>query len=452
LSISKSIAPPLACAGAIEMGRHRRHLGALALLAGACGGDGEAEPPRTDADPDAAGRAAAAALRGLPYLGGAPAPPGEGTGVLRHDRRRSAPGVNLVTIQLLGRTELIDADGVVLRSWSHPPSLTWEQAELLPDGDLLVVAARGGTRPEGEPVRGIPDDSRALLRLDWDGAPVWERRLLVHHDVALAPGGRLVALAFERVHEPDLHRSIPVRDDRVLLLDPAGAVVEERSLLAVLLGGGAPFELFTVAPDDLGGAPWVDLLHANSVEWMHGPALEIDHPLYAPDHLLVCLRHQDRVVALDWTSGALVWSWGAGALSGPHDAHLLPDGNVLVFDNGLDRRSSGGVEVDPRTGEVVWEYRPGPSAGFFTASKGSIQRLANGNTLLAESDRGRAIEVTPAGEVVWEYRCPYLTPAGNRAAIVRMKRLPAAYVAGIAAARSGAGAPAETAAFDAMVR
>ncbi|MDP7572121.1 MAG: hypothetical protein QF391_11005, partial [Myxococcota bacterium] len=100
---------------------------------------------------------------------------------------------------------------------------------------------------------------------------------------------------------------------------------------------------------------------------------------------------------------------------------------------------------------IVWEYSPDPSEGFFTASKGSIQRLENGNTLLAESDRGRAIEVTPRGEIVWEFVCPHESSPGRRAAIVRMKRLPPAYVEAIVAARAADGPP-PGGLFEAMVR
>ena len=35
------------------------------------------------------------------------------------------------------------------------------------------------------------------------------------------------------------------------------------------------------------------------------------------------------------------------------------------------------------------------------------QQLPNGNVLITESDRGRLLEVTRAGEIVWEYWNPY---------------------------------------------
>ena len=43
---------------------------------------------------------------------------------------------------------------------------------------------------------------------------------------------------------------------------------------------------------------------------------------------------------------------------------------------------------------------------FFSRTVGSNQRLQNGNTLITESDKGRAIEVTPSRQVGWEFSTP----------------------------------------------
>jgi len=88
--------------------------------------------------------------------------------------------------------------------------------------------------------------------------------------------------------------------------------------------------------------------------------------------------------------------------------------------NGLSRKWSRAIELDPLTNEIVWEYKANPPEAFYTRAKGSVQRLSNGNTLIAESDKGRAIEVTPDGNIVWEFICPYGAGRYNRAAIVRI--------------------------------
>jgi hypothetical protein len=130
---------------------------------------------------------------------------------------------------------------------------------------------------------------------------------------------------------------------------------------------------------------------------------------------------------LDAESMDVVWEWGRGILDGPHDASLLADGNLLVFDNGMERGWSRVLEIDPRTRDIVWEY-PGPDdTGFFTPGRGSSQRLANGNTLIAESNAGRAFEVTPTGDVVWEFLNPK-TRKERRASIIRMTHYEAAFI------------------------
>jgi hypothetical protein len=54
------------------------------------------------------------------------------------------------------------------------------------------------------------------------------------------------------------------------------------------------------------------------------------------------------------------------------------------------------VEYDLKTAKAGWKYP--------TAQPTSVQRLPNGNTLIASLNQNKAIEVDPAGEVVWEYQ------------------------------------------------
>jgi hypothetical protein len=85
---------------------------------------------------------------------------------------------------------------------------------------------------------------------------------------------------------------------------------------------------------------------------------------------------------------------------------MVDDGNILIFDNGTYRGYSKAVEVDPETDEIVWEYEDGDN--FYSPFRSGVQRLPNGNTLICESDSGRIFEVTPEGEVVWDYWSPFL--------------------------------------------
>jgi outer membrane protein assembly factor BamB len=85
---------------------------------------------------------------------------------------------------------------------------------------------------------------------------------------------------------------------------------------------------------------------------------------------------------------------------------------MLLFDNiGLkldsnNLRGSRVLEFDPNTMELVWEYSGSPEQPFYSDSRASQQRLANGNTLITESNSGRIIEVDVTGTIVWEYYNP----------------------------------------------
>ena len=367
-------------------------------------------------------------LRSLPYVGSVTVPNDDLAGVILHDKERTCQGYRLYTVMMLGRAELITETGDVVRTWQQPGD-RWVRAELLPDGSLLVLGMEDlGWRP-GKPTRKrIPDSSRYVTKFDWSGKQAWKRKLLTHHDIEVTPDGKLLLLTFERRRDPRFHSTVDTRDDHLTLLDQDGTVVESRSMLDAVRNDPDAFPLEPVRPSDSAGQPWVDLFHANSVEWMHHEHLFSTDDLYSPAKVLVCVRNQDRVAIFDWSENKFVWSWGLNQTSGPHDAQVLKNGHILLFDNGLSRDWSRAIELDPLSGQIVWTYEGNPPSSFYTASKGSVQRLPNGNTLLAESVRGRAIEVTCDGEVVWEFICPHTLGKRKRAAIVRMVHHPVGFV------------------------
>jgi hypothetical protein len=61
--------------------------------------------------------------------------------------------------------------------------------------------------------------------------------------------------------------------------------------------------------------------------------------------------------------------------------------------------------------EPVWSYSAPDS--FWASYISGAHRLANGNTLITSGPQGRFFEVTPAGEIVWEYWSPYWGAQGG---------------------------------------
>jgi hypothetical protein len=401
----------------------------MTLISGCDGAEnGAASAGRPDGSRAGAGPQATAELerlRALPYAGYVQEEDDQaGDGVVTHDAGRSYPGYTLYSVYEQCLAVLIDEQGSEVNSWRHHPGGSWAHGELLPNGDYLVI----GADPSPLPYPKIADESRYVLRFDWSGKLLWKLRLKAHHDIELTPRGQLLTLTFERRLIPEVHAEIPVRDDQLTLLSPAGEVLESISLYDVFAAKPALFPLQRIPPNPLGGEPWVDIFHANSIEWMRHAQLVGRHPIYDPGNVLICFRHQDRIAVVNWERRELVWSWGRRQLSGPHDAQVLASGHILVFDNGLREQRSRVIELDPRSGRIVWSYQAPDPDDFFTPSKGSNQRLPNGNTLIANSDHGQAFEVTPDGEVVWRFLCPHRTRSGRRATIVRAKRYERAFV------------------------
>jgi len=412
------------------MRRSFRSLPVATLVATLLACDRGAPPPATE--PTAAvptplaaraaevSRAEVERLQALGYADVSQEPVNDGpSGVVHIDAARSQPGYNLFTNAHLCSTQLIDARGNVVRSWSLEPCFRWDNTSLFPDGDLLVVGrAQKPDRSKVDGDRGWAA-GRYVARLGWNGGVVWKTPLGAHHDAQVTPRGEIAVLTAQRRLVPEVDEKRRMKDDLLTLLSLDGAVLAEASLYDLLKT--APPDQFRFQPRTQGKGH-LDLLHANSVIWMDDPELAKRDPLYAASNVVVTIRHQDVVVVIDWDARKVVWAWGQGDLSGPHDAVVLPSGNFLVFDNGLGRRWSRIVELDPKTRTIVWEYRAPEPETFYTQTRGANQRLANGNTLIAQSDSGRAFEITPAGEIVWEFLNPNLSE-GKRGALVRMRRI-----------------------------
>lgn len=363
-----------------------------------------------------------AELRGLGYLDFSEdeVDEEEGGGVVLFDEPRSHPGYSLYCSIPDSLAELIDARGRVIRSWHYESSQQWARCELLPNGDLLVLGRGDLERKSRQPYT-----ENHVLRMSWDGALIWKRDIPAHHDLELTPHGRIAVLTAARRRVPEIDPEKDIQDNLIALLSEDGEVIEQRSLYDALTA--AP-DIFTLRPgrweSDRKG---IDLIHANSLEWMPHEELAARNPLYASSSVIVACRHQDSVAIINWDEKKLLWAWGRGELSTPHEATFLKNGNVLVFDNGSARSWSRVVEVNPLTDKIEWEYKAPNPRDFFSRTRGVAQRLANGNTLITNTNSGEAFEVVPEGEIVWRFLNPHLSDGTHRGTI-RMTRYEPAYV------------------------
>jgi len=296
---------------------------------------------------------------------------------------------------------IIDLDGREVHGWSYPQGHTWHYAEILPNGHLVAI---------------IKDVM--ILELDWDGKLVAKAKLRAHHDFARLSNGNTLVVSRRPLTNP-WTKSGRLTCDILVELTPENEVVWEWKVEehAKEIAEHVPLK---IPPSSL----FSDWPHINTIEVLpDGPAAKRD-PRFKAGNLLFCGRHIDTIGVIERRTGKVVWAWGPGELLGPHMPTMLPNGHLLIYDNGSNKSTQVRgytriVELDPISGKIVWEYKADPPNHFYSRARGSSVRLANGNTLIAESDPGRFFEVTPEGRMVWEFYCPDLNKNGSRMALYR---------------------------------
>jgi hypothetical protein len=100
--------------------------------------------------------------------------------------------------------------------------------------------------------------------------------------------------------------------------------------------------------------------------------------------------------------------WEIPAAGGPHSVVPLPNGNIVI--SCADRPGGSRVfEVD-QAGRTVWQVQDDELPGISLKFMAGLQRLPNGNTLMANwlghNQFGTAphlVEVTPEKQVVWSF-------------------------------------------------
>jgi hypothetical protein len=352
-------------------------------------------------------------LTTLPYLSWSPqrADP-ELRGVVRNDPDRVAPGFNLYCDESQ-HAYLVDNTGRRAHQWIFPFEAHWEYAALLDDGDLVAVAVGSG-----------------VVRLDRDSEVRWFGRLPSHHDVEPTPTGTFL-VPFTQMRR---YRGMLLGFDAIAELSGDGQMVRTWATYSNLdalrrhhplsfLDRVDPTQLRQLLADADRWDALDEYYHLNSVKVLPETPLGRRDPRFAAGNWLVCLRQVDTILVLDPRSGSVTWSWGDGILDWPHLPMMLPDGRIIVYDNGRHRGWSRVLIIDAPSGHIRWEYRGAPPDSFFSPYRGSAQALPEGTILILDAEAGRAFEITSDGDVVWEFYNPEIKD-GHRKRIYRLLRYP----------------------------
>jgi len=344
-------------------------------------------------------------------------------GVIDYYRKATAQGLNLYNSYYQVGAALLDMDGTALHTW-HPAGTNpqWHFVTLCDNGDLLACI-----------------EDTMILRMNWNSQVLWQRSLRAHHEIAVAENGDIYTLASEEEVVRVGFLPVPIINDYIVVLSADGAVKKRISVFDLLKRELRPSMVAAICgkilnPRDflwkaikmkVAGRPLMERLTPFDV--LHGNAItladrNIDGVCRRGD-LLISACALNLVGVVDVELGTMRWTWGPGQLEGQHAPTFLENGDVLIFDNGTQREYTRLVELDPRTGTIVWEYHSLHPTPFYTSWGGAAQRFGNGNTLVTESDKGRVFEITKDGQLVWEFFNPSRAQDGKRATIYRMTRI-----------------------------
>ncbi|NTX21301.1 aryl-sulfate sulfotransferase [Burkholderia cepacia] len=357
-----------------------------------------------------------------------------------------------------GKTHLIDMNGNEVHTWNYtgfpseiidPALINGQKGHAFLQVSSTDLGAMHGTSAGAF-------HNKEIGEVDWDGKVVWRwgtqapsGEAAQNHDWIKLPGGNVISLSTIRHAVPGFKN--PKQAEQVLYeINPEGKIVWKWVASEHLKEMGfddKAIELIQSGYSNSGSS--AGFLMINNVrrvgenKWFDG-----GDKRFAPDNLIFDSREGNVIGIIDKQTGKVVWHMGptydekgrhpmarilgdeklprpVDQISGQHDVHLIPKGlpgagNLLVFDNqgpaGFPQvrsamvRGSRVLEIDPIKQEIVWQYR-GTDSGrdawtFDSAFISSARRLPNGNTLIDEGMNGRFFQITPQGEIVWEYVSP----------------------------------------------
>ncbi|MCA9840917.1 MAG: aryl-sulfate sulfotransferase [Cyanobacteria bacterium HKST-UBA03] len=317
-------------------------------------------------------------------------------------------GLTLYAVADRMEARLVDGQGKLVRRWRFtmwdlgesqtPNPLFLRRVRLMQNGDLVALfrPMLAGRQPSG------------MMRADATGKVQWVfKGHPAHHDFDVLSNGQVAVLTqqFAPQHPTAPELDGPLIIEELTLVDEAGQLVKTVSIIDAFLHSPFKDRLLKLKEGHRADG---DLLHINSVHMLSAAEAAQIPKAKAGDALLGSLN-LNGMVLLDMASQRIAGVFQKD-FNGIHGPVIQPDGSIVFLEN-----FGGGAHPDyrsaltrynPATGQADRFYIGTKDRPFFTDQRGMVVLLPNGNILAYESNAGCIIEVTPAGELVWQYYNP----------------------------------------------
>jgi hypothetical protein len=370
-------------------------------------------------------------------------------------------GLTLFHPVLSTTTYLIDISGSIVHTW--PGTFRAGSSVYLLEDQSLLRATRGQPGPSGGPagIELVAWDGTLLWRY-LDPSPIVQR----HHDIEILPNRNVLTIAYQIMTAADAIQAgrnpatiagsswTPDSILEIQTTGPAsGDVVWEWHVMDHVIQDFDPtkdnFGVIADHPEmiDINFPPTL----VTGGDWNHTNAIDYNAEL---DQIIISPRNQSELWVIDHSTtteeaaghtggssgygGDLLYRWGnpqaygAGTVAdqrlfGQHNTQWIDEGapgasNILVFNNGLDRPAGPFSSVEEIVPPVdaqgnytlmpgaaygpaspTWTYQAPNPTDFYSHIISGAQRLPNGNTLIDSGTQEWFFEVTPTGDIVWEY-------------------------------------------------
>ncbi|MHC5023344.1 MAG: aryl-sulfate sulfotransferase [Planctomycetota bacterium] len=314
-----------------------------------------------------------------------------------------------------GLAVAIGADGAPVWFITHPTRIL--DLRLAPNGRVLYTDDGGGF------------EATLDGQITWDSTAVYPD-LYVHHEIFRMPNGNFLTMVED---------FLEVERDGEMQVWVGDRIIEIDRLTNEIVWDWTTNEHYSTLDYDEQqmAAPRFD----GAYDWTHSNAVvynEADNSVY------ISARHQNRITRIDYDTRQIVYNmgfvspsadddFGDNLFSFQHAVQMLPNGNMMVYDNGnrrdhqvhtaetgvtkaVELAFTNGEDGIPVDASIVWEY----TAPNFTPFIGDADRLPGGNTLVTVGAAAKIIEVAPDGEEVWNLS---LIDVGNFL-VYRSERIP----------------------------